>query len=128
MCAALLGGRGRYYIDGYGHVVVPEPGIWVAVSVPVKTVRKRAVIPRCGVQHVGADRQFEVTFEGVSVSSTSILGTPHDALPLVASLLMKATALQCAIMIGGAQMELEMTAEYTKTRVQFERPLGRVAV
>jgi alkylation response protein AidB-like acyl-CoA dehydrogenase len=73
---------------------------------------------------IGADRQFEVTFEGVSVSSASILGTPHDALPLIAALLMKAAALQCAIMIGGAQMELELTAEYTKTRVQFERPLG----
>jgi alkylation response protein AidB-like acyl-CoA dehydrogenase len=27
-------------------------------------------------------------------------------------------------MLGGAQQELEMTAEHTKNRVQFERPIG----
>ena len=38
--------------------------------------------------------------------------------------LTKAIAIQCAMMVGGAQQELEMTAEHTKTRIQFERPIG----
>ncbi len=73
---------------------------------------------------IAPDKQFEVAFDKVSVSSSDILGALHKGLPLVKAILRKATALQCAMMVGGAQMALEMTAEHTKTRIQFERPLG----
>jgi len=43
---------------------------------------------------------------------------------MLKSILAKAVAIQCAMMVGGAQMGLEMTAEYTKNRIQFERPIG----
>jgi len=73
---------------------------------------------------IAADKQFEVVFDKVSVSDSDILGSLHKGLPLLQAVLRKATAIQCAAMVGGAQQELELTAEHTKTRIQFERPLG----
>ena len=73
---------------------------------------------------IAADKQFEVKFDKVFVSSRNILGSLHNGLPLVRQTLKKATAIQCAEMVGGAEQEMEMTAEHTKNRVQFERPIG----
>ena len=73
---------------------------------------------------VAADKQFEVQFDKVFVSSENILGSLHNGLPLVREMLKKATAIQCAEMVGMAQQEMEMTAEHTKNRVQFDRPIG----
>jgi len=60
----------------------------------------------------------------VPVSSGDILGALHRGLLLVTAIFRKAAGLQCAVMVGGAQMALEMTAQHTRTRIQFERPLG----
>lgn len=73
---------------------------------------------------IAADKQFEVQFDKVFVSSKNILGSLHNGLPLVRETLKKATAIQCAEMVGVAQQEMEMTAEHTKNRVQFGRPIG----
>ena len=73
---------------------------------------------------IAADKQFEVIFDGVAVSSRDIVGELNMGLSLIKDVLTKATAIQCAMMVGGAQQELEMTAEYTKKRIQFERPIG----
>jgi alkylation response protein AidB-like acyl-CoA dehydrogenase len=73
---------------------------------------------------IAADKQFEVKFDKVFVSSRNILGSLHNGLPLVRQTLKKATAIQCAEMVGVAQQEMEITAEHTKNRVQFERPIG----
>jgi alkylation response protein AidB-like acyl-CoA dehydrogenase len=73
---------------------------------------------------IAADKQFEVVFDKVSVSDSDILGSLHKGLPMVKAVLRKATAIQCAVMVGGAQQELELTAEHTKTRIQFDRPIG----
>jgi alkylation response protein AidB-like acyl-CoA dehydrogenase len=73
---------------------------------------------------IAADKQFEVVFDKVSVSEGDILGSLHKGLPMVKDVLRKATAIQCAMMVGGAQQELELTAEHTKTRIQFDRPIG----
>jgi len=73
---------------------------------------------------IAADRQFEVKFDKVFASSNYVLGSLHNGLSPLREMLKKAIVLQCAIMVGGAQQELEMTAEHTKNRVQFERPIG----
>lgn len=73
---------------------------------------------------IAADKQFEVAFDKVSASDSGILGSLHQGLPVAKAVLRKATAIQCAVMIGGAQQELELTAEHTKTRIQFDRPIG----
>jgi alkylation response protein AidB-like acyl-CoA dehydrogenase len=73
---------------------------------------------------IAADKLFEVSFDKVFVPSKNILGSLHNGLSLVRETLKKATAIQCAEMVGIAQQELEMTTEHTKNRVQFERPIG----
>ena len=73
---------------------------------------------------IAADKQFEVRFDEAFVPPVSILGSLHNGLTLVRETLGKAAAIQCAEMVGGAQQELEMTAEHTRNRTQFERPIG----
>jgi alkylation response protein AidB-like acyl-CoA dehydrogenase len=76
------------------------------------------------LQSVAPDRQFQVEFNGVTVSSDNIVGEVDKGLPLVKSVIEKATAIQCAEMVGGAQQEMHATAQYAKERVQFDRPIG----
>jgi alkylation response protein AidB-like acyl-CoA dehydrogenase len=86
--------------------------------------RKAQGISIAPLATIAADRQFEVKFDKVFVSSNYVLGSLHNGLSLIRETLKKAAAIQCAMMLGGAQQELEMTAEHTKNRVQFERPIG----
>jgi alkylation response protein AidB-like acyl-CoA dehydrogenase len=73
---------------------------------------------------IGGDRQFDVHFDGVSVPAANALGKSGGGLPVLGKIQKAAAALQCAEMVGGAQKELEMTAEYAKVRHQFDRPIG----
>lgn len=73
---------------------------------------------------LSGDRQFEVAFDGVAAGASDRFGATGRALPAVRALLEKGAAIQCAEMLGGAQYELEITAEYCRTRVQFNRPIG----
>jgi alkylation response protein AidB-like acyl-CoA dehydrogenase len=70
------------------------------------------------------DKQFQVDFDGVFVSPDYAVRKPGGVVPMIKAVFEKATAAQCAWMVGGAQQELEMTAEYTRQRVQFGRPIG----
>jgi alkylation response protein AidB-like acyl-CoA dehydrogenase len=73
---------------------------------------------------IAADRQFDVHFDNVNVSSKGILGSLHQGSSLIRETLKKTAAIQCAVMVGGAQQEMEITAEHTRNRAQFERPIG----
>jgi alkylation response protein AidB-like acyl-CoA dehydrogenase len=76
------------------------------------------------VKTIAADKQFQVDFDNVSVSSDEVIGDPGGGLSVIRSVLEKAAAIQCAEAAGGAQQELDMTAKYTKEREQFDRPIG----
>jgi len=76
------------------------------------------------MQTIAGDKQFQVDFDNVTVSPDNIVGTPDEGLSLVRSTVEKATVILCAEMVGGAQCELEITAEYCRERVQFDRPIG----
>jgi len=73
---------------------------------------------------IAPDRQFQVDFDHVTVSADHILGEPGKGLGLLKSVYEKATVLACAEMLGGAEYQLKVTAEYTKMREQFNRPIG----
>ncbi len=73
---------------------------------------------------IAGDKQFQVDFEDVPVGAEDRLGEGERGLERVGAILEKATAIQCAEMLGGAQYELEITAEYCRERVQFDRPIG----
>jgi alkylation response protein AidB-like acyl-CoA dehydrogenase len=76
------------------------------------------------VETIAMDKQFQVELDGVFVSADRVVGPLNEGLPLLLPVLAKATAIQCAEMVGGAEHELEATAEYTKERIQFDRPIG----
>ncbi len=73
---------------------------------------------------IAPDKQYRVNFENVWVSSESVLGEINKGLPLIKKVFEKATALTCVEMVGGAENEMKITAEYTKQRIQFDRPIG----
>ena len=70
------------------------------------------------------DKQFEVTVTKKAVSAGDAVGRLHSAGVPLQRVLLKATALKCAEMVGGAQAVLDMTVDYVQKRVQFGRPIG----
>lgn len=69
-------------------------------------------------------RLYEVKFEGVRITTGQMLGTPGYVSTSLAKVLDKAAIALCAEMVGGAQRVLDMCVEFTKSRVQFGRPIG----
>jgi 3-oxocholest-4-en-26-oyl-CoA dehydrogenase beta subunit len=73
---------------------------------------------------MSGDRQYQVDFNDVLLTADDIIGEVDTGYSLAVGVLEKGTALQCVEMVGGAQKELDMTADYLKTREQFGKPLG----
>jgi alkylation response protein AidB-like acyl-CoA dehydrogenase len=70
------------------------------------------------------DKQCEVTLTDVVLGAEALVGRLHGAGRPLQRALLRATALKCAEMVGGAQAVLDLTVDYVKRRVQFGRPLG----
>ena len=73
---------------------------------------------------VASDRQAQISFNNVSVPTSSVLGEVGGGWPVLAHALQRAAAAKCMEMAGGSDAVLEMTIEYVKNRVQFGRPVG----
>jgi alkylation response protein AidB-like acyl-CoA dehydrogenase len=86
--------------------------------------RKSPGIGLTPLMTIAADRQYEVEFGKVSCAADDVLGGLNKGWPIVETTLRKATALQCAEMVGVAHKALELTASYAATRMQFARPIG----
>ena len=69
-------------------------------------------------------RLYEVTFDGVQLPESRILGQAGQAGPVLETVLAKAAIGLSAEMVGGAQRMLDLSVEYSKERVQFGRPIG----
>lgn len=61
---------------------------------------------------------------GVNVAGDARLGKDRDGDEVLGWLVHRATAARCMMQLGVAERALEMTAEYSRERVQFGRPLG----
>ncbi len=85
---------------------------------------KATGIKLTALETIAPDRQFAVAFSDVCVSSESIVGEEGQGLSTLHRVFQKGTALVCAQMLGGAEHQLEATAEYAKQREQFDRPIG----
>jgi alkylation response protein AidB-like acyl-CoA dehydrogenase len=70
------------------------------------------------------DRQFEVTFDNVTVTADNVLGEAGEGWQILKRALDRSTILHCAQSVGGAQKVMEMTVEYATQRVQFGRAIG----
>jgi len=76
------------------------------------------------LQAAGGEALWEAIFDGVTVDADALVGEPGDAWPHVARLLLRGAALKSAELVGVGQASLDLTLNYAKTRVQFERPIG----
>ena len=71
-------------------------------------------------QTTNGDRDGRVVLDGVRVADDARLAG-DDVVPWLVE---RATVLLCAQQLGVVERALEMTAAYTKERIQFERPLA----
>ena len=76
------------------------------------------------LQTIASDKQCEVVFEDVEIGRDAIIGNIGEGWAIVQDMNRYAAAAECAWMLGGAQAVLEMTVDYVKQRVQFDRPIG----
>jgi alkylation response protein AidB-like acyl-CoA dehydrogenase len=70
--------------------------------------------------------QDEVTFEGVEVDASAMLGErPHQGWAALERALGRAWPVLCSYMVGGCQAVFEMSVTHSQQRVQFGVPIGR---
>ena len=68
--------------------------------------------------------EARLELDGVHVAGSDVLGDPDSGAAIVEWIVERATAAMCSIATGVCEQALKMTAEYTKTREQFERPIA----
>lgn len=68
--------------------------------------------------------QFRVSLDGVAVGHGDVLGGDGAGREVLRWMLDRATVGLCAMQLGVTQRALELTADYTKTRQQFGRPIA----
>jgi alkylation response protein AidB-like acyl-CoA dehydrogenase len=82
-----------------------------------------------GVSHkligtISSDKQTEIKFANVRVPVANLLGEEGKAWPVFQHIANKATVLESAYLVGLAQMAFDITLNYTKERIQFNRPIA----
>ena len=65
-----------------------------------------------------------MTLEGVVVGPEALLGKPGQGAEIIAFIDLRANAALCNLALGVCEAALEMTAEYSKTRKQFDQPIA----
>lgn len=72
------------------------------------------------------NKQFEalLQLDGVALDEHAVLGEVGQGAEIVQWILRRAVVGLCAFQLGVCERAVELTAEYSKTRVQFERPIA----
>jgi alkylation response protein AidB-like acyl-CoA dehydrogenase len=124
-------------------------GAWklhgIKTCVPAASVAERILVPaRTGDSTLGlflvdprasgvklerqiattGEAQHRITLDGARVAEEDVLGDPSCGAETLGWLLPRATVALCAVELGVAGRALKMTASYTSTRQQFERPIA----
>jgi alkylation response protein AidB-like acyl-CoA dehydrogenase len=76
------------------------------------------------IETTNREVQYLMTLEGVRVPRDGVLGDPSSGAEMLDWWAQRATLALCCIQLGVTEKALRMTAEYTSTREQFERPLA----
>jgi len=66
----------------------------------------------------------QLELRGVHVGAEARLGSAQDGVEALRWLVDRAVAARCMMQLGVTERALEMTAEYSRERVQFDRPIG----
>ncbi|MEH6550430.1 MAG: acyl-CoA dehydrogenase family protein [Pseudomonadales bacterium] len=69
-------------------------------------------------------KQAQINLDQVSLPLGSVMQSAGEAWPLLSRIIDLATIAVAAEQMGGGQQILDMTVEYTKERVQFNRPIA----
>lgn len=70
--------------------------------------------------------QCEVTFDGVEVDATNLLGgNEHQGWAALDRALLRAWPILCSYMVGGCQAVFDMSVAHSQVRVQFGVPIGK---
>jgi alkylation response protein AidB-like acyl-CoA dehydrogenase len=70
------------------------------------------------------DTQYQVTLRGARVAPEDVVGDPSCGRAVLEWLVPRATIALCAMELGVAARALKMTANYTSSRHQFDRPIA----
>lgn len=70
------------------------------------------------------DLEAQLTLDAVAVDRSALLATPERGSEVLSWIVERATVGLCAQVAGIVGRALEMTAAYTKERVQFDRPIA----
>lgn len=73
---------------------------------------------------VDGDAEALLELDNVSIGADRVLGSPDNGAAVVEWLTTRGTIGLCALQAGVAAESLQMTAEYAKCRVQFDRPIA----
>jgi alkylation response protein AidB-like acyl-CoA dehydrogenase len=126
--------------DGDGWVLdglkdcVPAGPLADKVLVPAVTADGKVIVAVVDPTAAGVTRERQdttnqhaearLTLKGVKVAAGDVLGSAENGAAILAWTVERATAALCAIAIGICEEAVRMTAEYTKTREQFDRPIA----
>jgi alkylation response protein AidB-like acyl-CoA dehydrogenase len=73
---------------------------------------------------LASDTQYEVRFDGARVGAEDRVGAAGSGLAVWEDAMLDGAVLLAAQAMGGAERALEITTQYAKDRVQFDKPLG----
>jgi alkylation response protein AidB-like acyl-CoA dehydrogenase len=68
--------------------------------------------------------EFRMTLSGVQVEDEQLLGSPEEGTEILRWVTERGIAGLCATQVGVSERALRMTADYTSSRLQFDRPIG----
>lgn len=124
---------GGWVLEGI-KTCVPAATLADAIVVPASTVGGGVVVCVVETDAAGlrvqpqrvtsADTHGRVVLEGVTVSADAVLGSEQQGRDVVAWLIERSTVALCAQVAGIVGRALELTAAYTKERIQFDRPIA----
>ena len=83
-----------------------------------------AGVTRRGYVMQDGQRGAEISFDGVKVPASAVLGDPEDGLPLVRRVVDQAIAALAAESVGVMGAMHALTVDYLKVRKQFGMPIG----
>jgi 3-oxocholest-4-en-26-oyl-CoA dehydrogenase beta subunit len=125
--------RDGWVLDGVKECVPAGP-LTDRVLVPARTADGKVIVAIVDPTAAGVTRERQdttnhhaearLTLEGVKVGAGDVLGSADNGAEILAWTVERATAALCAIAIGICEEAVRMTAEYTKTREQFDRPIA----
>ena len=105
------------------HIIVPattDEGGVIAAIVPTAT----AGITMTTLDTTNDHPEVELALEGVEVNETMVLGDPSRGREIIEWILLRANAALSIISFGVCDEAVRLTAEYLKSRKQFDQPIG----